>query len=404
MALTKRTAGLPLICLVCGDVARGINFDLMTCMSCKAFFRRHAAKPLVSTHLFTDDWLIFLSISTAPTPLPTRWPLRDRSTHSRCLFSMSTGEVSSTRNEPHSHPKLCANNAPDEASSCFTSERTSSSSGRTVDTRVIISLMIVCLYRQPQALNLLRQDQSTLTSEEWTLLSNIIHAYDTSNIIPQTRALFQQQGALPPKLRAKPSTTFHIIKYFYSFIQPLLERSPLFHQLPIDARRSLIRNNTEMFGAFSCTFILREINALGNASFVSGCSAAYGFEVMNRANRFLDRMEQNGSLVKIMLFICAFYGSCSIVRFNGVQSSTTASDHLTLSHIQNMLVTMLWKYLTYQYGPIHAIRCFSSLVTFLLDLIKYIDQRSTAEHLKMVDVLIQESTRLLVIEDDSDVQ
>jgi hypothetical protein len=38
---TKRTSNLPLICLVCGDNARGINFDLMTCMSCKTFFRRH---------------------------------------------------------------------------------------------------------------------------------------------------------------------------------------------------------------------------------------------------------------------------------------------------------------------------------------------------------------------------
>ncbi|CAF3681907.1 unnamed protein product [Rotaria sp. Silwood1] len=34
--VTKRTCGLPLICLVCGDVARGINYGLMTCMpSCR---------------------------------------------------------------------------------------------------------------------------------------------------------------------------------------------------------------------------------------------------------------------------------------------------------------------------------------------------------------------------------
>ncbi|CAF3972995.1 unnamed protein product, partial [Rotaria sp. Silwood1] len=41
---TKRTCGLPLICLVCGDIARGINFDVMTCMSCKVFFRRNIHK------------------------------------------------------------------------------------------------------------------------------------------------------------------------------------------------------------------------------------------------------------------------------------------------------------------------------------------------------------------------
>ena len=31
-------------CLVCGDVATGINFDVPTCAPCKAFFRRNAVK------------------------------------------------------------------------------------------------------------------------------------------------------------------------------------------------------------------------------------------------------------------------------------------------------------------------------------------------------------------------
>jgi hypothetical protein len=37
----------PLICRVCGDIARGVNFSAVTCMSCKMFFRRHAQSKLV---------------------------------------------------------------------------------------------------------------------------------------------------------------------------------------------------------------------------------------------------------------------------------------------------------------------------------------------------------------------
>jgi hypothetical protein len=48
MVLTKRTSNLPLICQICGDRARGINFEVMTCMSCKAFFRRHALQSKVN--------------------------------------------------------------------------------------------------------------------------------------------------------------------------------------------------------------------------------------------------------------------------------------------------------------------------------------------------------------------
>jgi hypothetical protein len=35
-------------CLVCGDVARGLNFNVMTCMPCKTFFRKNAFKQSVS--------------------------------------------------------------------------------------------------------------------------------------------------------------------------------------------------------------------------------------------------------------------------------------------------------------------------------------------------------------------
>jgi len=45
--LTKRNCNLPLVCLVCGDTARGINFNVMSCLSCKTFFRRHGNKPKV---------------------------------------------------------------------------------------------------------------------------------------------------------------------------------------------------------------------------------------------------------------------------------------------------------------------------------------------------------------------
>jgi len=31
-------------CLICDDVAIGINFGVSTCMPCKAFFRRNADK------------------------------------------------------------------------------------------------------------------------------------------------------------------------------------------------------------------------------------------------------------------------------------------------------------------------------------------------------------------------
>ena len=44
LMLQSKSSKENLECRICGDVARGLNFDVMSCMSCKAFFRRNAFK------------------------------------------------------------------------------------------------------------------------------------------------------------------------------------------------------------------------------------------------------------------------------------------------------------------------------------------------------------------------
>lgn len=108
MLLNKRTAGLPLICLVCGDTARGINFDLMTCMSCKAFFRRHALKSSVSSPIAWSTRLELCHRFVDGASMSSGQSMSDQSANARCLFGMSHAQVSPTRHERSADTKLVA--------------------------------------------------------------------------------------------------------------------------------------------------------------------------------------------------------------------------------------------------------------------------------------------------------
>jgi hypothetical protein len=246
-------------------------------------------------------------------------------------------------------------------------------------------------------LALLRNDRSTLTFDEWDLLSNIIHAYDEVNIIPQINHLLQQQASLPPKIRSKISTSMDVLRPFLAAFQPFIERSPYFQALSIDERRSLLQNNSGTVGTFNCLFIIREVNASDNIAFASSCSTIYGYDIYKYFNHFVTRLESNGLLIKIMLIILAFSTNCSIISSDYSENMIKTSSTMSQLTTQDILVTMFWKYLNYQYGFMGAVQCFNSLIKYILDLLHSINEKQTVQHEKMIDTIVEETTRSLII-------
>lgn len=244
-------------------------------------------------------------------------------------------------------------------------------------------------------LSLLENDHSTLTTNEWNLLSNVIYAYDDINTIPHIKYLLEQQSTLPLKLRLKSSTTFDIIKIFFSIFQPFLERIPHFHQLSIDLCQLLIRHNSTVFGTLNSFFIMRETKALEYQAFLTSCNTIYGIETIRGTNIFIQRLENNGICVKIMLLILAFSTNCSIVIPDYSEDLRTVPNILPLLSIENILTTMLWKYLTYQYGFSVAVRWFNMFIKYILDVLLSMSQTTNEQHSEMVE----EITRSLTIED-----
>jgi hypothetical protein len=101
-----------------------------------------------------------------------------------------------------------------------------------------------------------------------------------------------------------------------------------------------------------------------------------------------------------MLLIIAFSGNCSLIIPGYTENHTRTTSVISLIRIQNILVTMFWKYLNYQYGFLGAVKCFNSLIKFILNILRWSNDRPSAEHIDMVDTIIENTERSLTIEDE----
>ena len=250
-------------------------------------------------------------------------------------------------------------------------------------------------------LNLLENDSSTLTTFEWNLLSNIIHAYDENNAINCTKSLLDQQASLPPKLRSKPAVTLDIVGYLYSSTQAFIQRTQLFNELSVDDRRTVVQRNCGTIGTYNSVYLVRETNALDYSAYVVGCCNLYGQGNYVEFKKFLSQLEPNGIFFKLMLLIIGFSTNCSIVLPDFNENYSRIPSMMFIIQIQNIIVTMFWKYLNYQYGFSGAVKCFNSMIKYILNMIRWSDERPSAQHTDMVDTIIENTERSLTFEDEN---
>lgn len=214
------------------------------------------------------------------------------------------------------------------------------------------------------------------------------------------QSFLNQLASLPHKLRVRPSDTYGMIAQFLTGIQTLIEHSPDSKSLSLDARRTLTKHNLHTIGAVNGIFISRELDLLNNPFFRNPCNIHYGSEFLIECTRNSARYDPNGSLIKILLFVMAFSSNCSIVTFNEQELLTNMSSSIDLISIQNVYVTMLWKYLIYLYGFKDAVIRFSYLVKSIVGIIHMLELMPENEvHNLMVETIAIKTERALLVND-----
>lgn len=239
-----------------------------------------------------------------------------------------------------------------------------------------------------------------MASNEWTLLSNILHAFDEESALCRFESSLSALTSLPPKLRSKPIELLKLVGQLYGSVGSLIERSPDFTSLPLDARQLFLKHNLYIIGIINGLFLGRELNVFDNTVVHNAIVGMYGPDYMIEMRRNIAKYDPNGSLIKILILILAFSSNCSIVSYDNEEHISIISSSIHLVRIQNVYVTMLWKYLVYLYGYSAAAIRFSRLVKNAVDIMSTLKSPPQTENRnRVLETIVRETERKLVISD-----
>lgn len=209
-----------------------------------------------------------------------------------------------------------------------------------------------------------------MTSDQWTLISNVVHSYDKQNILRRIYSHLKSQLTKPMKLRCKSFSAMQFIHDTAQSLAVLIKVSPQFQSLSFDLRRKLMKNNLYLTNCLNRLLIHREIDLFTNETFVMSFHSFYGSILFEKCSSFLKKTELNGIFFKVILFVLIFSSNSSIVIDDfPIETNIDLNFNLkSILELQDLYITLLWKYLIYQYGYTEAILRYSSLIKTILDM------------------------------------
>ncbi len=182
-----------------------------------------------------------------------------------------------------------------------------------------------------------------------------------------------------------------------SGVQTLIKGTAHFHSLPIDSRRVLIQHNITLTSFFNAAFVSREVDLWSHMDFGTSFNTLLGADYVTQFAAVPKRMDPNGILMKIMLLIIAFSSNYSIVEFDNTQNFKIQSNSIHLIRIQDIFVTVLWKYLVYLYGDTEATLRYSSLIKILLDILHELEELVNTDIFhQILNMIITQTEQLLI--------
>ena len=245
--------------------------------------------------------------------------------------------------------------------------------------------------------------RSFLLDSEWTLLSNIVHAYDTYNTIAQMSRTIDSLSTLPVEMHTNVTNPLEIICQMYTSMQSFIRSSPDFRILTLNEQTSLLERNLHGVTGFYSILFFRDTGILHNTTCMEAFINIYGLDAMLLAKRVNERLDPDSTSIILILLVSAFSSNSFIVNeHENMEHDSLLHGTFRLLGSQNVYVDLLGKYMIYRYGYNESIIRCSRLTQLFLCMLKNlaIIHANNETHRKIVADIIEMLKQSLTIDDN----
>lgn len=251
-------------------------------------------------------------------------------------------------------------------------------------------------------MNLLNSDVSTLNTDQWTLLSNLIQVYQESQLVAIAQRLTQTH------LNCTDRSSMDMIHgklieewgmSVYETTSRYLRLNDDLCQLPSDDRSIIVRTATANISCMGSTLITRNYPLYHIDIFTRTITNVYGEEVINKHRWSMKFMDSDMVLLKLALSLFAF----SEINYSfSPNLSKGTTNVLNIVKVQNRYAEVTWKYLLYRYDYCQAVRRFVNLTSWFIATAHYIgEMQNLSLQADNINSLVEE-TELKLVSDDID--
>jgi hypothetical protein len=245
-----------------------------------------------------------------------------------------------------------------------------------------------------------------LSGSDRTLISNVMHAFDTFSPISEVRRTIETLNKSASNLPYGVSQSLDLISSFYNSLKLFISSTPDFQVLTSAEQCSLYQRNMLGVLCIGGMYFMRESGIFDQPENEMVILPLYGTELIQQAKVICQQLNCDPVLFKLMLIALAFSSNCYMIDNRGrIDRDSLLSGTFRLFGSQNVYVELMWKYLMHTYGYNNSVRRLSTLVKQLLHILKFsIDMYENNQiHQTFIDGRIEQTETCLVVDDKSTV-